>query len=752
MGSTLLQTPRKSMPSHRWPRLLAALVAGALLSCAPSSKVQPRACSSNPDCPSQTLCVLGACVADALPIAEIVTPERIASHRYVTLDGTRSRDTDPGDSVTAYSWAVKERAGAACAASPAHGTTATLKTLFPCGGDYDVELRVKDAFGAESVPAQQRLTVAPSMDPPQVTSVAEPLTIGHRCVDRVCEPYDDATGLVGLQLAVTATDVQDADRLSYEWSFKPPDGVDRDAVTVKFDPDAHTRSPTVHITTNATRIAGEWTFTVAVTDFDGLTSTADQKITVTNRPPSVQAPGEVSTGHKFANVNYVAQGSATAAVSDPDGDPLDVQVTLDEARASSCSFRLVDKTSLSAPTVLANFEVQCADPHDLIGLERFLHFQVTDPNGEVVEARARLTITNHAPFLVWNPDVPGGPSQTLSVSHRVQPCARGTCYAVEADAPLQVIDLDGDPLSPIKLEPLGIDGSSTFTSTGAHFTLETTVGSPLSFRNSDGSTPVSIRATVSDAWASSEPTSAASLFHLRIGNQPPSPATPANPAVAHRYSDATREYTAEADVLQFNDADGGEPITSMKVESAPGEICSSALAGRTAHVTCRLPYDWRSGAPPNIRSLVGQHAFQMSASDAWSAGPAVKAGLTVMNNAPVLTGGFVHVEACRCMRRADLLLWADDTQGVFEPRISDADGDPFHVTASVAGGTVSPTELVTLGPASFTVTTATLNSTMMATVAADDGAQSSAATYTLELSCSKRGQECGVARCVGPCP
>jgi len=738
--------------SLRAPALAAGLF--TLASC--SKAERSMACNDASDCPAGVKCVLGACVAGNLPMAAITlrSGTGLVTHRPLVFDGTGSNDPNPGGSVVAYSWSVKRAAGTHCDPSPARGTESVLATIFMCEGDYQIALMVKNDLGLESAPATMAITVAPSTNPPAV-SPGQDVTLAHRCsgAPLVCSPIiDDGTGK--LQLAVDAMDVESGRALEYSWEWEPPPGADRSSVSVRFDPGPQVSTPLVHIESAGTRIAGEWIFTVGVTDGDGLVTLAQQKVTITNSAPTLAPEADtVLASHTYNGQAYVAVGELLAQIQDPDGDPIELpELRLAEDVATGCAFR-VNRTTLTDGVLDASFDLTALPGQEaaFIGPQRKIEVLARDVNGGEATASAALTILNRPPSFAWAPGIPGEASRLVDVPHSAtNDCASPAgCYLARGASPLQAVDPDGDPLGLVELLAFDLGGSSTFASgDGRSFVVKTDVNAPSQFRGGDGVSPLTLAARVRDPWSSSE--DAAARFRIRIGNTPPHAVSPPSGVeVSHWYSDSEKNYHAQADFVAFVDYDG-DPIHLGP--AAPDPYCSefSVVGAGVGRVTCTHHYDWTGGAVPDVSSFLAAHAVRLSAKDPWEEGPSTPSTVTVRDyNAPTNPGGGLVAEACTCV--AGVICEPPTYQRSpylsFSLPIGDPDLAPVQVRLSTpsCGKLTSAALFGAMRGANVQLDLSGCGDfrTSMS-VAVSDGLLSTYATYDIRAGCSKTDVRCGL--------
>ncbi len=735
--------------SLRAPALAAGLF--TLASC--SKAGQPIACNDGSDCPAGVKCVLGACVAGNLPTAAITlrSGTGLVTHRPLVFDGTGSNDPNPGGSVVAYSWSVKRAAGTHCDPSPARGTESVLATIFMCEGDYEIALMVKNDLGLESAPATMPITVAPSTNPPAV-SPGQDVTLAHRCsgAPLVCSPLV-GDGTDKLQLAVDAMDVENGRALAYSWAWEPPPGADRSSVSVRFDPGPEVSTPLVRIESAGTRIAGEWIFTVGVTDGDGLVTLAQQKVTITNSAPTL-VPGAdaVLASHAFNGQAYVAVGELRAQIHDPDGDPIELpELRLLEDAATGCAFR-VNRTTLTGGELDASFDLTALPGQEaaFIGPQRRVEVLARDVNGGEATASAALSVLNRPPSFAWDPAVPGAASRLLDVPHSVtNDCASPSgCYLAQGVNPLRAVDPDGDPLGPVELLAPSVGGGSTFTSgDGRNFAVKTDVAAPGLFRAADGLSPLTLVARVRDPWVSSSNDAAAS-FRLRIGNRAPHAASPPpGVEVSHWYSDAEKNYHAQADFVTLVD-DDGDPI-SLGTAVSDAYCTGFSMVGGMGRVTCTHHHDWTGGSAPNVSSFLAAHPVQLSARDPWEEGPSTSSAVTVRDyNAPTNPGGPMVVEACRCVPGAvcELATYQPQPRLSFSLPIGDPDLAPVyvHLSAPSCGKLTSAAVFGAMQGANVQLD---LTGCFQASMAVDvtDGLLNTSATYNISAGCSRTGARCG---------
>jgi hypothetical protein len=726
----------------------AALALGpAALSCS-SSSGSPRACAAPSDCPAGADCVLGACVAGGLPLARIALVGAAVTHRALVFDGGGSADPNAGHGLVGWTWAIR-RAGARCAPTPDRGSAARLSTLFTCEGRYEVDLKVKDDLGLESPTATLAVDVEPALDPPDVTAGAD-LSAAHRCAGTplTCTALS-ADGSDRFQLSAQASDVEDGTALTYAWSWAPPDGIDPASVSVRFSPGPAASAPEVHLESAGTRLAGDWTFTVAATDRDGLTSLATQRVTVTNGDPVVtlltpspQVPHQFLPSSPGAQTGtFRAAGTVRATVIDPDGDPLETPaLALSEPAPSGCAF--ASSGALAAGGAQADFalSVDSTGAQGFLMPGRQLTLTVADVNGGRASATAALAVLNSPPVVQWSSRPPGsddGSIGTIAASHLFDRAIGA--YRVQVASPHVASDPEGDPLT----FAIATRRSPARTAlAGAGMALTVTTPDATELRGGDGLSPIDFRTVAYDPWTSSADT-AASHFAVAVQNHPPrltAAGVSGSVSIDHHWDATSQALVAQVDVAAVVD-DDGDPISAT---AFPAGDCAPALApGDVVRVTCAHAVPVNGTGAPSLSSFVGSHAVALTPRDAWDAGPAIGSTVTVKNRKPTNPGGNFGGEDCVCGSGPDACgdyywtLPAGSGASAVLP-IADPDGSPMWITVTPLSGTVSSAAAFTsrdgvsiAGGPDFT-----------ASVTATDGAEASSATYHVWANCSKIGEVC----------
>jgi hypothetical protein len=596
----------------RLPCVGAVLALTALASC--STSRNPIPCSTESECPSASKCVLGYCVAGALPRAriELRTGGALSTHRPIVFEGSSSEDPNPDGAIAAYDWNVKRGPTAHCDPIPAHGSEPTLNTVFTCEGDYEVDLVVQNTLELKSEPASLSVAVDASSNPPEITGIGPDLKLAHVCsgTPRVCRAVT-SDGEDEFQLTVEATDVQSGSVLAYEWEYRAPEGVDASAVGVRFEPDSHSRSPLVHIESQGARIAGEWTFTARVTDSIGLVSPAQQKVTIGNAPPRVsvrQSP--FVAPHKFQEGYYFANATVVADVHDPEDDEIaEVDLRLVEGSPSGCTFRLVDK-ALKDGTLGIGFELTAARGQEkqFIGPPRQLALVVHDVNGGETIASVPFEIQNLPPKFHWRQDVPRveppaglGVSGVLPLTHTVESCDLGSCYIARFVDPLEASDPEGDPLDGLEPTADGLDSDSRFSCDVQGCRVATATQQPMKFSGTDGLSPFTLKGHARDPWITSQDEPSA-RFRLRTNSPPSIEATGAHYMFVHVEADGA--YHGTLTVADVFDSEGdhlrlsvSDPDCTVTLDDAnPNDFILSCRATTRTGNSCGVRAPWISVA------------------------------------------------------------------------------------------------------------------------------------------------------------
>lgn len=411
-------------------QVLTVVVLGGLAAACAGGGATPASCETEATCPSLSRCIEGACFANAPPLARFTSQGGVAAFALATFDGSGSFDPDdPLDAVTSHAWSF-EAVDAPCPAPVVAGTGALAQVRFGCAGRFRVQLVVTDMKGAPSAPRTVELDVAPASQ--SAVQAGADLERPHACAGEplVCR-IEPAVVSAAIQGGAVAGDV------TYRWTVQPPpDRPLSEARRVTFTPGADAADAEVVIETDATAISGDWVFRVEVMDAYGVVGAAAQRISVTNRPPTVTATVPVFQ-HTFdaAASTFSVASAITTLVVDPDGDPLERSVVWRHTGDDGALFDGLDLGDRISVQVLVPY-AKPADAGRLIGpgVERSVELTVRDVNG--------AEVVNSWPVQVANrPPVPPASLAALTVGHTY---ASGTFTASGTLG--QWVDPDGDPL------------------------------------------------------------------------------------------------------------------------------------------------------------------------------------------------------------------------------------------------------------------------------------------------------------------
>lgn len=721
--------------------LPAALFAVALSGCGAATRDEVLSCHLDADCGAGARCVAGACQASAPPSTAFALPAALTTNRPVAITASGS-DPDPGGQVTAWAWTVTRLTGG-CEADVDVGDAATLQAVFWCPGTYEVALVATDDTGAQSAPVRHVATVTALQGAPSVTA-GPPVAVEHLCAG--------APLRCGLAAPVTLSATGLASQggpLSYRWSALPPEP-SRAGATALVTPGA-AGGATLALTTDGGPISGDWRLRVRVEDASGNLAQAVQVVHVGNRPPVVEA-GSVALDHTYDGTYRVA-GAVAAPLSDPDGDPVEVAIALEEPAGSGCA------GALSQPVSGAiRLDLACPAPSGLMAAGRSLRVAATDANGGSAGAAVAVRVLNRLPVIRLRAGL-----TEVALDHTVGPCpAGGDCYLATGQDPFEVSDPDGDPVSVATLLPaVDADRPHAFAAavnalSGSTFTFGVPVAWPAEFRDGAGAGGFRLSATAADPFGASPPLAPA--LPVRVLNRPPVPVDGAtNLAAGHRYDAALKTYLASATLVTFVDPDGDPlvPVASLG-DAACGRFTE---AGGQVSVTCQAAFTVAPSAVPTLGGFAGPHLLRPRASDAWN-GTTAEVTLDVTSQAPAVAPFDGTVESCACtctnpVQDPDFGLvclgtwmWAvpaDHT--ILPPLVTDQDGDPVRSTVSLAPGSPAgaaisnPTS--TALPANVYATLYTPSYPVTVLVSVSDGAKSASGAWTLRgATCSRATQAC----------
>ncbi len=721
-----------------WPLPLALALALLLAACGGSGE-RVRTCSSDAECGPGALCLQSACVTNRRPAVTLQLPAAPTTHRALVVEATAA-DSDPGDSITRFAWTVTP-VGAACDAEPEPSSGPALELVFWCAGTYQVTVVAEDARGASSLAATQTVEVAPATGAPVVTTPPA-LEVEHACggAPFACRPA--AAGRpIALPLSATVDDPAGGALIS-RWRLIPPPGAGTDC-TVSFAQGEASLTNQAWMESRGV-IAGTWRFRLRVAGATGLLGQADQVVVIGNRPPEL-AGQAVTLAHRHEGGRYLASGQVALPATDPDGDPLTLVASLDEAGTDGCTSRVGAVTSGSVEV-----ETSCAEPARLLGAAtRILRVVARDAGGGATEALFPIEIGNRPP-VVRLASNPAGAS--VAVDHTVGACpgGAGDCYLASGTAAFEAVDPDGDPLPSLTVEGLvgawhSHSSARVTTAAGvAWFGFATAVGWPTEFRTASGATGFTLQASSVDPFGAATTLPVAVV----VGNRPPLVrATVARIVVPHRYDAGRGAWVAAASPASFEDPDG-DPLLPGPGGDDPA--CRTvAVTGGAGQVECTLAYAPASGLPP-LASFVGDHRVPVGVTDGWAA-VAAPSTVSIQNGSPALRpfAGTVESCACRCAK------WnADGNACLGQPTevvntavvplpvlVDEADGDPLQVTFTGVIPAGGDQKTVLPGSCAAILYNPTLPVTVQVTV--DDGVvQSQTASTVIGVTCPSLGRPC----------
>jgi streptogramin lyase len=359
------------------------------------------------------------------------------------------------------------------------------------------------------------------------------------------------TGIAAVTLSGSASSDPDGDALAYQWE-------DENREVVGSAVDLQLQLP-----------AGQFRYTLRVTDPDGATSTDEVSVSVLPEPN--QAPA--------------AKAGADQTVSPPhDGDPStsSVDVHLDGGRSTD-----PDGDGLSYEWRDAEGEVlgrEAAISLELNGGAHVLTLRVTDPYGAAAEDQVTVTVTAE---LDESPTAYAGPDQQVSIPHDGSPNTNLAEVTLAGDASF---DLDGDPLAFRWEDP---DGNVVGTSATLPLTLPA------------GEYRYTLRVT--DPYGASS-TDVVVVTVIPEANRAPTASAGSDQSltVPHDGDPGTRTAAVHLDGSSATDRDG-DAIT-FEWRSAAGEVLAA-----TAHLDLTLE--------------PGVHAFTLRVTDAY--GITAEDGVTV---------------------------------------------------------------------------------------------------------------------------
>jgi len=352
-----------------------------------------------------------------------------------------------------------------------------------------------------------------------------------------------------------------------------------------------------------------------------------------------------------------------------------------------------------------------------------------DPEGNLAVATRAFEVGNRSP-VVRAAAAPG--SGALALDHTVGDCPSGAgrCYLASGADAFTAEDPDGDPLGPVVLAADAAKaGAGSLAQVGvggqpSAFRFATPLGNPAGFRAADGSSGFRLGGTVADVHGA---TSSLTLAVV-IGNRAPVPAwAPGTVTPPHAFSPAAKAYQASAEVAGFTDPDG-DPL--QEAGSGGDAVCRAfSASGGTVSASCALAYVPVEGQVPPLATFVAPHAVTARMSDGWATA-SIQTAVAIQNRAPVVPAYRGPADACTCV----CVAWLDG-----EP------GSPPECTryAWNSGGLVDSFPAAASDPDGDPLAVAITYGYFSAAVAANDGAASTAGTWTATSArCSTQDQVC----------
>jgi hypothetical protein len=217
------------------------------------------------------------------PVADAGGDKVVLAGQAITLEGRGS--FDPEDAPLQYLWELVDKP-AGSTATITNPTSSAAVFSPDLRGDYRIRLTVSD--GVKTNADEIRITVANNAPTARTSGDLQALT--------------GAT----VTLDATASTDPESDPLSYSWSV----------ITQPAGSNVSITSPNSATPTVTVQRAGNYVFRVSVSDGGAVASTAEQRLTVTNRPPIANA-GPDQTLRVGDRVQLDGSNSL-----DPDGGPL----------------------------------------------------------------------------------------------------------------------------------------------------------------------------------------------------------------------------------------------------------------------------------------------------------------------------------------------------------------------------------------------------------------------------------------------
>ncbi|PUE34187.1 hypothetical protein B9Z46_13240 [Limnohabitans sp. Hippo4] len=321
-----------------------------------------------------------ASAANQAPTAVAGDPKNVITNTLVTLDGSKSSDPNPGDSLT-YKWSLVTKPIGSSVSTLTNNTTA-MPTFTPdVSGVYLISLSVSDGKLESPVVTTTVTAANVNLAPSANAGLAQNVSVGTQ-----------------VTLDGSASSDPNGDTLTYQWLLvaKPP-GSSAELL------EAATPKPKFTADT-----AGIYIASLVVSDgrLSSTLTTTTVSATVANRAPTANA------GSYQNVVTGLLVSVSGAASSDPDGDAL------------SYNWAMVSKPANSSASLMDSTKVSPSFTADKSGTY-VLSLQVSD--GRLTSNYSYITITagaaNLAPTAIVNAVAPVtvGTQVTLDASNSTDP-------------------------------------------------------------------------------------------------------------------------------------------------------------------------------------------------------------------------------------------------------------------------------------------------------------------------------------------
>lgn len=294
------------------------------------------------------------------PVANAGGPRTVGRTDTITLDGSRSRD--PRNLMLSYRWRLLDLPdGGAATLTPLDGPMPMFRPD-PARphATYRAHLVVSNG-PLESAPDVAELSVANA--PPTVTLTG----------DRIVRPGQSVT------LSATAMD-DDGDTLTYAWRVVSPPG----AMGALFVGSV----PSIVQLATLPGVLADYLVECTVSDAFGGQVSAQHTVSAANAAPTVELTSVAPVGHTCtASGACAATAQLTARATDPDGDRLDLQWSLDSGPAPAAF-----SSDTSAQTT-----VTFSSPLGTVAGTYVLRFCAKDALNAPQCATTQLVVSNAAP-------------------------------------------------------------------------------------------------------------------------------------------------------------------------------------------------------------------------------------------------------------------------------------------------------------------------------------------------------------------